>query len=119
MARFPRAARVLLAELQTRYKNPKMEPVDDVDGLGVYRTVSFDKNSSSLLAKALPELNDPRIASFEKKGTKMEVTFVATSAADGQAPFPLAAAEIVAGQKPSEGGGSPDDEDSGDGGVSE
>jgi hypothetical protein len=112
MPRFTRASRVLLAELQTRYKNPKMEPVGDADGLGVYRTVSFDKNSSSLLAKALPELNDPRIESFEKSGSKMEVTFVAGSLADTTTPFPLSAAEIVAGQKPQ-------DDEPGDGGVSE
>lgn len=96
--RIPYAAKTLISQMQQRNKNAKGTPVGDPDGFNVQRTVAFDKNSSKFLARVLPELDDDRISSFEEKDGVVEVTFSPRTNADQRDEFPLAEAEVVAGE---------------------
>jgi hypothetical protein len=96
MARLPYAAKQLIKQASEAKPATKAKPVDEPDGLGVHRTVSFNKATSTWLKPLLEEIDDPRIASLEvDKGGLLEVTFVTTIAADDRTPFPLEAAEQV------------------------
>lgn len=96
MPRLPYAAKRLIQQATDAKPATKAKPVDDPDGLGVHRTIQFNKATSTWLKPLLEEMDDPRIASLEvDKGGLLEVTFVATTFADDRTPFALEAAEIV------------------------
>ena len=94
--RVPYAAQQLIEQVQERHKRATAERVGEPDGLGVIRTVEFDKTSSKFLAKVLPHLDDPRIVGFDEKGGKVQVMFASNTSADQRDPFPLDDAETVA-----------------------
>lgn len=97
MARLPYAAKTLIAQATARKPRTKAEPHGDVDGLGVHRTIKFNKETSKFLAPLLEQIDDERIEDFEvTEAGYLHVTFVATPDADQRAEFPLSAAEEVA-----------------------
>ena len=93
--RLPRSANVLLKQLVERNKNSKATAVSDPDGFGVRRVIRYDKNSSKFLAKILPVMDDPRIASYDEEDGVVTITFTPTVRADQTHPFPLAEADSV------------------------
>lgn len=102
MPRIPLAAKQLRDQLNHSLNRTTAEsraatavPAGDPDGLGVYRTVSFDETASKGLAEKLEALADPRVESFKDVDGQLEVTFVSTVKADTRDPFTLAAAELA------------------------
>lgn len=92
--RIPYAAKVLTQQVAEQRKKATFEPVDEPDGLGVHRTIKFDKTTSKWLAPLLESISDPRIASAEiTEAGYLHVTFVGSKYADDREPFPLYAAE--------------------------
>lgn len=84
--RIPRAATVLIEQVQGDRKRAKAEPVGEPDGFGVQRTISFDKPTSKWLDG---RLSDPRIISTEMNDGRLEVTFTHRVLADQRTPFAL------------------------------
>lgn len=109
MARLPYAAKVLADQVREHlHRKPDsraglatMEPEGDPDGLGVYRTVKFDKKASEFLRDGLvlETLEDNRIADMEMKDSRLHVTFTHRVIADNRNPFPLDAARAVTEQE--------------------
>lgn len=93
--RYPRAAKQMLSQMSERYKTAAMTSDDEPDGLGVRRTVQFDKVSSKFLAKTLPLILDPRVVAVSTKDGVLSVTFSPKRDADEPHPFPFDEAETV------------------------
>lgn len=91
MARLPYAAKVLIGQVKiAKPKTKDPETVDEPDGLGVNRTIRFNKTVGKWLAPLLEEAADPRVQTLVGPDDKgLEVTFVADHRADDKAPFPL------------------------------
>lgn len=95
--RLPYAAHQLIEQVQDRRKKAKAEYVSDPDGLGVVRTIKFDKATSKWLAPILEALDDDRIREAEvTEAGYLHVTFVPTPNADDRRAFPLDEAEALA-----------------------
>lgn len=76
MARLPYAAEQLIAEVQDLDENFTAETVGDPDGLGVYRSIRFDKAASEQLAEVGEVLtHDERIVSVENTDDGVVFTF--------------------------------------------
>jgi len=105
MARQTYAAKALIEQVQAEKPKATIENHGDPDGLGVYRTLKFDKTTSKWLAPLLEVINDPRIDSAEVTDAGyLHVTFVPNRAADDRAQFALdeAAAALKNEQSPAE-----------------
>lgn len=87
MARLPHAAKVLNAQVVERKKQAKMVAASEPDGLGVVRTVSFNKATAKWLHPLLEVMGDPRIETTEVTADGLAVTFVASRLADDKGPF--------------------------------
>lgn len=97
MSRLPYAAVTLIAQVAEEKPRAKVEPVGEVDGLGVHRTIRFSKSAAKWLTPLLEEVGDPRVQSLNLTDDGLEVTFVATRLADDKEPFPLTDAAVVKG----------------------
>lgn len=105
MPRTPHAAKVLIGQVRTslnRKADSKVGietgvPAGDPDGLGVYRSVIFDKTASKRLLAAREAVeSDERVESFEVDKGQVTVTFVGSSPlADSRDPFDLTATAEV------------------------
>jgi len=92
-------AAVLRNQVTTMFPGTESEGSGEPDGFNITRSIWFAGDAAKFLEKALPHLEDSRIESFQKiKGSKIEVTFVSTTEADGVADFPLEAAGVVGGE---------------------
>lgn len=89
MARLPYAAEQLIAEVQNLDENFTAETVGDPDGLGVYRSIRFDKAASKQLKDAAEVLiHDERLTSVENTAHGVVFTFDDRSVvADDRAEF--------------------------------
>lgn len=98
MSRNTRAADTLIAQVTERHPKVKIES-DDLDGLDVYRTLTFEGNEAvNWLAKGdLALLLDTRVQSAEVDDDgKYRITFVSDIRADyGNPPFSLDAVVAV------------------------
>lgn len=95
--RFPYAAKQLLRQAQEQRPKAKMTAQGDPDGLGVHRTIVFDKRTSTYLAPLLDQIKDPRITEHHLTNAGyLHVTFTPTWRGDVKDPFPLADAAVVA-----------------------
>lgn len=105
MPRIPHAAKTLAEQVRKHYgRNADSKagletatPVGDPDGLGVYRSIQFDKTSSKWLGPVLAELDDPRIEEVTEEKGQVTVRFSHRTLADERHPFPLDDAATVAG----------------------
>lgn len=97
MPRLPYAAVTLIEQVKQHKKRAKAEPTGEVDGLGVWRTIAFDKATSKWLAPLLDEIDDPRIEGHEVEDGVLTVTLSPRIDADTRDEFPLADAETVVG----------------------
>ena len=104
MSRTPLAAKVLTQQVR-EHLNRKPDskagretavPDGDPDGLGVVRSLKFDKVASKYLSKVLPHLDDFRITGFDEKAGQVTVHFHTGNLADTRFEFNLADAELVA-----------------------
>lgn len=102
MTRQTRAGKQLTRQVQESKAQTKVDVVGEADGLGVFRTISFNKATSKWLEPLLVEIDDKRIESLETVDGLLHVTFVPTTKADDAAPFPLADAETVLSERGSE-----------------
>lgn len=94
MPRIPRAARQLARELTAVIPNVSHNG-GDLDGFGVYRTVSFDGNGVEQVLESIS--HDPRIISVNGN----TVHFVTGQLADNPRPFSVAAvAAVLAAPEP-------------------
>lgn len=104
MSRTPHAAKELTAQVRDHLgRKPDSKagretsaPHGDPDGLGVVRSLKFDKVASKFLSKVLPHLDDPRITGYEEKSGVVTVHFSPRALADDREPFNLVDAETVA-----------------------
>lgn len=97
MPRTARAATTLIEQVTALRKTSRAKVEDDVDGLGVRRTVSFDKPTSKWLEPILDAIQDPRIVSTDDDKGRLVVTFSAKPGlGDSRNPFPLAEGEVIA-----------------------
>lgn len=97
MPRLPYAARTLKRQVEDAYPDAEIEATD-LDGLGVHRTLRFDKDTSEELAPLLaPDLaGDSRLAEVRVTDAGyLHVTFSARTNADDPRRFPLEAARDV------------------------
>lgn len=97
--RIPYAARTLQSQVQERRNKAEIEPFGEEDGLGVVRTLRFDKATSKWLAPLLEAIapDDPRVEWVEvTEAGYLHVTFVGTPDADQLDEFPLDDAAEVA-----------------------
>lgn len=97
MPRIPHAAKTLIRQAVERKPQTKATREGEPDGLGVHRTISFNKATSKWLEPLLAELDDPRITGYEVEGGILSVTFSTGIDADDASEFPLDAAAEVAG----------------------
>lgn len=105
MSRLTYAAEQLRDQLMLVNPDAIMATADDADGVGVHRTVSFDKDSSTYLSPLLAVIapSDPRIVSTSDAGGILNVTFSAGINADDRTPYPLdEVAAVLAEAKPEE-----------------
>lgn len=99
MARLTYGAKTLISQVEHHKPRSKASEVGDPDGLGVVRTIKFDKATSKWLAPLLDEIEDPRIETMHvTEAGHLHVTFVSTPKADSRLPFPLDAASFLAGK---------------------
>jgi hypothetical protein len=98
MPRLPYGAVTLIAQATDHKKSAKSEPVGEVDGYGVFRTIKFDKATSKWLAPLIRD-DDPRIedSSLTDAGY-LHVTFVPGPWADHKQPFNLDEADDPSGE---------------------
>lgn len=90
IARLPRAAEVLRDQVTSLKPRTKVETHGEPDGFNVYRSIIFNKATSSWLQPLLEVVDDPRISSIEESGDgRLVVTFSARTNADLTDPFPL------------------------------
>lgn len=99
--RLPYAAKTLIKQVQATRKTAKAEPSGDPDGLGVVRSITFDKTSSKWLAPRLLNSDgyiDERIVDADMDAGRLTVTFSDRSAiADQRGAFVLDEADLVHG----------------------
>jgi hypothetical protein len=96
MPRLPYAAVTLAEQVRVERPKAKMEPTEGPDGLGVYRTVKFDKRTSDWLYPLLEVIDDSRIEEFHvTEAGYLHVTFIPQPQADQRTRFPLAEARQV------------------------
>lgn len=96
MSRIARAAKTLQSEVEALRKSATVETHGDPDGLGVHRTLKFDKQTSKWLEPMLAEISDSRISeSHVTDDGYLHVSVVPTYRGDFTEPFNLAAAETV------------------------
>lgn len=91
MSQLVPAARQLITQVQHFKPNAKAKSVGDPDGIGVLRSISFDKATSKWLTPILEVIADERIASIDTTNTGTVVTFVADTRSDHRTEFPLGA----------------------------
>lgn len=90
VARLPRAAETLRTQVLEIKTRSKVERHGEPDGFNVYRSVIFNKATSTWLEPILSVIEDPRIAALSIEGDgRLVVTFVADRRADSTEPFPL------------------------------
>lgn len=100
MARMPYAAKVFTDQVKGLRKSAKFE-VGDEDGLGVYRTVTFDKATTRWLGHALDYIEDDRIVGYSVTKDQMTVLFSHRHIADSKEPFLVEdAVTVAADEKP-------------------
>lgn len=95
MARTPHAARVFTDQVKELRKTAKFE-FGDEDGLGVYRTVKFDKPTTKWLGNALDEIDDDRIIGYSVEKDQLTVLFSHRTNADLKDRFLIDEAVTVA-----------------------
>ena len=89
-ARLPRAAEVLRDQVMGLKPRTKVERHGDPDGFNVYRSIIFNKATSTWLAPILDIIDDPRVVSLETDdGGRLVVTFAPSVIADRTDSFPL------------------------------
>jgi hypothetical protein len=94
--RLPRAASTLMSQVSARKPRTTVEPHGDPDGLGVVRSIIFNKATGTWLTPILEAIADPRIQSVETQdGGRVVVTFVHTIYADRTAEFPLDSVDAI------------------------
>jgi hypothetical protein len=100
MPRLPYAALTLIEQVRVERPKAKVEHADEPDGLGVVRSIKFDKRTSDWLAPLLESIHDPRIQSTKvTEAGYLYVTFIPQPQADQRTRFPLAeAAEVQASE---------------------
>lgn len=97
MPRLPHGAVRLISDIQGVKSSAKAQPHGDPDGLGVYRTIKFDKRSSEALHKVLQHMKDPRIVDLNLTDAGyLHVTFSPRPLADFRDPYPIKDAMLVA-----------------------
>lgn len=95
MPRAPYAMKTLVKQVSERREDAQAE-YGDADGLGVYRTVTFDDSTSGWLADLSAVFLDPRVASSSLSDDgSLTVTFVPDIRADQANDFPLDAVAAV------------------------
>lgn len=95
MSRITHAAKQLLNEVGAQRKTAKHTREGDADGLGVVRTIKFDKATSKWLYPILEASADDRIESLDLSKDQLSVTFVSGPKADKRDPFRLVEVESV------------------------
>lgn len=96
MPRLTYAAQTLIEQVRAEKPKAKVENASEPDGLGVVRTIKFDKRTSAWLAPLLEVIDDERISGIQVTDAGyLHVTFIARPQADQRARFPLAAAAQV------------------------
>ena len=97
MPRLPRGAVRLISDAQAMKHTAKAEPHGDADGLGVYRTIKFDKRTSKWLYPIMLHVDDARVDTINLTDAGyLHVTFSDRPLADFRDPFPLKDASLVA-----------------------
>lgn len=100
MARLTYGAKVLIAQVQERRSKASAEAAGEPDGLGVHRTIRFDKRTSKWLAPLLEAIEDPRVTDLHTTDAGyLHVTFTHKRDADRRDLFPLDDAAVVAGDE--------------------
>lgn len=101
--RNPYAAKVLHAQVGELRPDAEIERYGEPDGLGVYRTFRYDKDTAEWLAPLLRELSDPRITDVNVTDAGyLHVTFASNRLGDIKTPFALEDAEVVMGSADAE-----------------
>lgn len=101
MPRMPYAMKTLLDEITGERKSAKYE-VGDEDGLGVYRSVTFDKPTTKWLGHTFDYVEDDRIIGYSVSKDQMTVLFShKSSEADRKDGFLIPEAQTVAASEDS------------------
>lgn len=96
MPRIPHAMKTLIDEVTAERKTAKYETGDE-DGLGVFRSVTFDKPTTKWLGHAFDYVEDDRIIGYSVSKDQMTVLFShRSSEADRKDGFLIADAQTVA-----------------------
>jgi hypothetical protein len=95
------AARTLADEVRRLRPKAKIRPHGDPDGLGVVRSLLFDKTTGKWLAPILRVIDDRRIGAVATVATGLVVTFSPNSVvSDTRDPFRIAdVANILGGPR--------------------
>lgn len=94
--RLPRAASTLVKQVAAAKPRTKASPHGDPDGLGVVRSVIFNKATSTWLSPILEAIEDTRVERLELQDDgRLVVTFVSTVYADRTNEFPLDAVDAI------------------------
>jgi hypothetical protein len=101
MPRMPYAMKALIDEVAAARKTAKFD-LGDEDGLGVYRSVTFDKATTKWLGHAFDYVEDDRIIGYSVSKDQMTVLFShRSSEADRKDGFLIADAQTVAASEAS------------------
>jgi len=93
--RLPYAAKQLMREVAHIDEGALSTPVVRPDGLGVWRSIAFDVETSAWLEPALRACADERIVSLVLDEDRLIVTFRPDISADETYPFGVRAADDV------------------------
>jgi hypothetical protein len=89
MPRLPYAAKTLIGQVQDEKPKARPSMVGDVDGLGVWRTIKFDKTTSKWLEPRL-DAGDERLSTVKMTDDGyLHVEFAAGTIADHRHEFDL------------------------------
>lgn len=104
MARIPHGAEQLIAQVRELMEGEVEVELSDLDGLNVYRTIKFDKDTSEQVAPLFDQFldTDERIQEWtETEAGYVYITFVGTPNADWRTAYPLWDALAVVNEEPS------------------
>lgn len=93
--RLPYGATQLLRQVKAMHPESIITPADKADGLGVWRQIAFDRDTSAWLYPALVACQDERVADLQWDDGRLLLTFVPDYRADLQGRFLIEEADRV------------------------